>query len=162
MTKKYRINEDGRVVALRDFGYVKKGDIGGFIEKEGNLSHEGNSWIYGNAKVSGNALVSGDARVFGDAEVYGNALVSGNAAISGGTISKGSPFYIQGSKFVVNLVNKEKGLVRIGCQEHTIEYWIKNAKKIAKINNCVELYDEYIEYLIFIRDKILKLVLKEA
>jgi len=56
----------------------------------------------------------------------------------------------------VNLVNKEKGLVRIGCQEHTIEYWIKNAKKIAKINNCVELYDEYHRYL-----KLIEKMLKE-
>ena len=30
-----------RIRALRDFGDVKAGDLGGFIESEGNLSHDG-------------------------------------------------------------------------------------------------------------------------
>ena len=52
-----------RVKALKDFGSVKVGDIGGWIEKEENLSHFGNAWVYGNAQV------------YGDAQVYGNAKV---------------------------------------------------------------------------------------
>ena len=43
-----------RIRALVDFSFVKAGDVGGWIEEEGNLSQ------------------SGDARVYGDAEVYGN------------------------------------------------------------------------------------------
>ena len=62
-----------RIKALIEFGNVKAGDLGGYIEKEENLSHMGNAW------VSGNAQVSGDARVCGNAWVYGNALVCGNA-----------------------------------------------------------------------------------
>lgn len=31
-----------RIVALRNFGLVDKGDLGGYIEKEDNLSHKGN------------------------------------------------------------------------------------------------------------------------
>ena len=57
-----------RIKALVDFGEVKCGDIGGWIEKEHNLSHEGNAWGSGNARVSGNAWVSGDAMVSGDAD----------------------------------------------------------------------------------------------
>ena len=68
-TKLYRIK------ALRDFGIVKKGDIGGYIQKEENLSHNENAQVYGDAWVSGNA------RVFENACVYGNAHVSGNAWI---------------------------------------------------------------------------------
>lgn len=30
-----------RIRALRDFGNVKAGDLGGFVETEDNLSHEG-------------------------------------------------------------------------------------------------------------------------
>ena len=46
---KYKLSEetleiDGhvlhRIIALRDFGNVKKGDLGGFIEKESNLAHD--------------------------------------------------------------------------------------------------------------------------
>ena len=38
-----------RIRALIDFGNVKKGELGGFIEKEENLSHENNAWVSGNA-----------------------------------------------------------------------------------------------------------------
>ena len=40
---------------------IGKGELGGWIEKESNLS--GNAWVSGNAKVYGDALVSGDALV---------------------------------------------------------------------------------------------------
>ena len=72
-----------RIRALIDFGNVKKGELGGFIEKEENLSHENNAWVYGNAWVYDDARVYGNARVSGNAEVYGNARVSGNAWVYG-------------------------------------------------------------------------------
>ena len=40
-----------RIKALKDFGDVKAGDLGGYIEDYKNLSHDGNCWIYDNAKV---------------------------------------------------------------------------------------------------------------
>ena len=72
-----------RIRALIDFGNVKKGELGGFIEKEENLSHENNAWVYGNAKVYGDARVSGNAEVSGNAWVYGGARVYGDARVSG-------------------------------------------------------------------------------
>ena len=47
-----------RIKALIEFGNVKAGDLGGYVEKEENLSHEGNAWVYGNAEVYGDAEVS--------------------------------------------------------------------------------------------------------
>ena len=72
-----------QVVALRDFGSVLKGDKGGYIESEANLSHNGDCWVSGDAWVYGAALVSGAAWVFGDAQVYGDAWVSNDARVSG-------------------------------------------------------------------------------
>ena len=84
-----------RIKALISFGNVKAGELGGYIEKEGNLSHEGNAWVCGNAevygdaevcdnaRVCGNAWVCGNARVYGDAEVCGNARVYGDAEVCG-------------------------------------------------------------------------------
>ena len=78
-----------RIVALINFGDVHKGDKGGYLQKEENLSQTGNAWVYDNAsvydnaRVSDNAWVSGDAMVSGDARVYDNARVYGNASISG-------------------------------------------------------------------------------
>ncbi len=116
MTKKYKLTDNTithydktlhQIQALRSFGNVAKGDLGGYVEKEGNLSHEGNAWVsgnawvygnawvfgnadvsenacvYGNAGVYGNAEVFGNAWVYGNAEVYGNACVYGNAGVSG-------------------------------------------------------------------------------
>ena len=44
-----------RIKALKDFGNVKKGELGGYVESERNLSQEGNCWVCGNAKVCGDA-----------------------------------------------------------------------------------------------------------
>ena len=68
------------VIAYEQFE-VEIGDLGGWIEKESNLS--GNAWVYGNAQVYGDARVSGDAQVSGDARVYGNARVYGDARVFG-------------------------------------------------------------------------------
>ena len=78
-----------RIKALKDFGNVKKGELGGYVESEYNLSQIGNCWVYGNARVCGdaelcgNAKVCGKARVCGNAEVCGNAWVYGNAEVCG-------------------------------------------------------------------------------
>ena len=55
-----------RIEAVRDFGDVKKGDKGGYIEKEENLSHKGDCWIYELARLYGNAEIYDDASVCGD------------------------------------------------------------------------------------------------
>ena len=79
-----------RVKALKDIGTsVKKGDLGGFIEGESNLSQEGDCWVYGNAKIFDyarvwdSAIVFGSAEVCGRAEIYGAAKVWGNAVVFG-------------------------------------------------------------------------------
>ena len=38
-----------RIKALVEFGDVKAGELGGYVEKEGNVSQAGNAWVYGNA-----------------------------------------------------------------------------------------------------------------
>jgi len=62
---------------------IKKGDKGGWVEKEDNLSQDGNAWVSGNALVFGNAYVSGNACVSGNALVFGNAWVCDDAHVSG-------------------------------------------------------------------------------
>lgn len=42
-----------RIKALISFGDVKAGEIGGYIEKEENLSQSGNAWVFDNAQVFG-------------------------------------------------------------------------------------------------------------
>ena len=86
--KKYKLvkEEEGtlfRIIALRDFCDVKKGERGGLIQSEDNLSHEGDCWVYNNAEIFGDAQVSGNAGILGTAQVSGKSRVFGNAVISG-------------------------------------------------------------------------------
>lgn len=64
-----------RIIALKDFGNVRKGEIGGWLESEHNLSFEGNSWVADNAKVFSYATVYDDAEIHGNAEIYDRAKI---------------------------------------------------------------------------------------
>ena len=72
-----------RIRALKDFGDVKAGDLGGYIESERNLSQEGDCWVYDKAKVTDEAKIYGNASVGDNAEVYDNTQVFGNAKVYG-------------------------------------------------------------------------------
>lgn len=98
MEKKYEILKDQaitmngstiyRIKALKNFGDVEAGDMGGFVESEDNLSHEGPCWIYGDAmvyhkaKVKDNAIIRDYVHVFNNARVMENAIVEGHARVS--------------------------------------------------------------------------------
>jgi hypothetical protein len=58
-----------QIKALVNFGNIKAGELGGYIEKEGNLSHDGNAWIYGNARIYGTACVDDSTKVYGNAKI---------------------------------------------------------------------------------------------
>ena len=87
MDKKYKLIKSDikglyRVKAVRDFGNVKKGDIGGYVQSEDNLSHEGYCWVHGNAIIHDNARIYGNAQISDCAVIDGNARIYGNAQIS--------------------------------------------------------------------------------
>jgi hypothetical protein len=72
-----------RIRALRDFGPVRKGDLGGYIQYESNLSHDGLAWVADKACVANCAHVYEDAWVGGYAQVSGSAHVRGRAIVAG-------------------------------------------------------------------------------
>ena len=88
--KKYVLTDDTikvgeqtlyRIEALRDFANIKKGDKGGYVRNEHNLSHKGDCWVYDNAKVYDYARIFGNARAFNNAEVYDDAIVFGSSCV---------------------------------------------------------------------------------
>jgi hypothetical protein len=91
-----------QIIALKDFGDVKLGDLGGWVECEKSLSQSGDAW------VSGNARVYGDARVSGNAWVYG------------------SPINIIGLTYNITIYCQ---FIQIGCELHTFEAWSKFTNK---------------------------------
>ena len=64
-----------RLKALKSFGDVKEGDLGGLVETPENLSQEGNCWVYTHARVCGSARVYDNTKVFGYTWVYGSMHV---------------------------------------------------------------------------------------
>lgn len=72
-----------RIESIKDFGNIKKGQKGGWVQSESNLSQEGECWIADEAIVIGDALVEGNAFVREDASVAEYAVIRGNARIYG-------------------------------------------------------------------------------
>lgn len=72
-----------RIQALRDFSDVKKGDLGGFVESEGNLSQEGDCWIYDMAQAMEKSRVEDDACLRDCSKMYGSSLLKDKAQLQG-------------------------------------------------------------------------------
>lgn len=91
-------NKLHRIRALKSFGRIKEGDLGGFVQSENNLSDKGDAWIYHDAKVYDDAIVSGNASVLNNAEIfessyiYGDAIIGKNAKTYGSAAITGSAF----------------------------------------------------------------------
>ena len=93
MDKEYTIEFEGRTLhrirALKDFGDVRKGDLGGFVENENNLSQDGNCWIYDNAKaidyseMYDNSSIHDNSIMFDNSEMYDNSIMSDNSEMHG-------------------------------------------------------------------------------
>ena len=76
-----------RIRALRDVGNdVHKGDLGGFVQGEDNLSQQGDCWLFGDAIVCEEALASQDARICESVVIRSSALVSGKVCINGNVV----------------------------------------------------------------------------
>ena len=125
-----------RIKALVEFGDVKAGDLGGYIEKEENLDHDGDAWVSGNAQVSGNARVSDDAQVSGNARVYGNAWVCDDAWVYGDAWVSGDADYAYAHGFgSINRTTtffrlKDGGVgVRCGCFYGTLQEFRDKVQK---------------------------------
>lgn len=98
---KYKLTENSiefnnktlfQIQALKDFGDVKAGDLGGYIEKELNLSQGDYCWLFGNLWASNDCKIYNNGKVYDCikvydynnhqnydyVKVYDNAKVSGN------------------------------------------------------------------------------------
>lgn len=162
--KKYELTDDiihfngrplHRIIALRDFGKVKKGDKGGWIESEKNLSHKGNCWIsnnakvYDNAKILYNALVCGDTVICDNAQVCGETIRGGVAVICGDAIISSNRDYIvfknwwsSGRYFTWTRSNN---MWSVGCFYGTGEELIKKAYEDSEDKG--KHYEEIVKYV---------------
>ena len=68
-----------RIRALRDFSDIKKGDLGGWVSSENNLSQEGDCWIYDNAKCMDNARMYDNSTMYDYSEMYDYSIMRGDS-----------------------------------------------------------------------------------
>ena len=74
-TKLYRIR------ALRDIGQVaKKGDLGGFVQSEKNLSQNGDCWVDQDCIICGDAVVKDDS-IVRNTRMYGGSTIGGRSTV---------------------------------------------------------------------------------
>jgi carbonic anhydrase/acetyltransferase-like protein (isoleucine patch superfamily) len=72
-----------RIRALKDFGTVKAGALGGFVASERNLSQHGECWVADDAWVYEEAVISNGAQVRGRGCVHGHARISDRGQVLG-------------------------------------------------------------------------------
>ena len=90
MNKKYEITDitmefGGRTLyrirALKDFSDVKKGELGGWVSNENNLSQYGDCWIYNEAKcmdysrIYDNGIMYDNSIMFDNSEMHGDSTM---------------------------------------------------------------------------------------
>lgn len=80
---------------------VERGDLGGYVESENNLSQEGYCWIYDSAVVCEGAVVDKDGRLFDGAMARDSVLVTGNARLFENATAEGFS-YISGGELREN------------------------------------------------------------
>lgn len=97
-----------RIRALKSFGSVKSGDIGGFIQHRANLSQFGDCWVADNACVYGNAMIVENAIIGGHARIRDHAVIGGEAYI-GGTVEVGGSVRLNNRTWLINHVMVVEG-----------------------------------------------------
>lgn len=123
MGKKYELipsDREGlyRVKALRDFNDVKKGDIGGYIQSEKNLSQLDDCWIYDNAVVSNNAriynnaVIRENARIWGNSKILNYGQVYGNAEVCGDAVVCNCANVYHNARVFGNAIIRDNAVVR--------------------------------------------------
>ncbi|PAD72864.1 hypothetical protein [Paenibacillus campinasensis] len=180
--KKYVLTANRKVVddvilhqikAIKDFGDVEEGDLGGWIQKEDNLSHEGEAWVsdnamvYGDATVLGNACVTGNAEIFGHARIQSEAFVGDHAKVSGYAFIAGdsriSDFaQIGGGAMVTSSTIFGKAIVERNASVHFAciggRGYIVDKDEILSISNIWSVHDPLTAYVTL--DKHLELTYK--
>ncbi len=111
-----------QIACVTAFASIKSGEIGGYIEKEANLSQDGDAWVYENAEVYGNAWVYENAKVCGEAKVYENAWVCGNAKVYENAEVYGNAKVCGNAKVYGNAKVCGEAILRRGFTEKVTDY----------------------------------------
>lgn len=112
-----------RIIANKNFEseqgiMIKKGELGGWVEYEGNLSEYDKCWIFEESIVCDNGQVCDNATVCQDSIVCGNAVIIDNAVICRGSLIFGNAI-IEDDAYIEH--SKVGGKSRVGGSNHIVD-----------------------------------------
>ena len=134
--KLYEICANKPFVAYKNDGtrsIIHKGQSGGYIESEQNLSQEGSCWIGFGNNVCDNALITGNAYVGG-----GSSKIRGNVIIKDNAICHNS--FIQDNVIIAN-----NSVIKTSCIKDNVEIFGNSIVKDSDIFGNVWIENALIE-----------------
>lgn len=75
-----------RIRALKNFGDVKAGDLGGYVSSQDNLGRSGTCWVHDDSVVAGTGKVMGNSQVRDHSFIYSGVHVRGDSVIRNSTV----------------------------------------------------------------------------
>ena len=140
-----------RIRALKDFGDVIAGDIGGWVCSENNLSQEGDCWIYDEAKCLDNAKIFANAimlnnsimydearmfdnsKMFDDAEMYDNSIMRDNSIMYNNSTMCDNSIMCDNSTMYNNSIMRGNSIMRDNSELEDCILYGKVCTKFKKI-----------------------------
>lgn len=117
-----------RIRALKDFSDVKKGQYGGYVESEENLSQLGNCWIYDDSIVFNGARVIDNAIVKDSSTVKNYSEISDDAIIEKGSFIDESSIVCDQSRVINSFVVEKSAIIYKS---------IINEKSVIEQSSCI-------------------------
>ena len=144
-----------RIRALKDFGNVKAGDVGGWVCSEDNLSQNGNCWIYDNAKCLDDARVYYNAKMYDNAIMCDDAIMYDNSRMFNNTIMYNNSRIFNNAKMYDNamMYNNTRMFSNAIMGDNAIMYDDAIIGDNAKMFDNSRMYDDAIMYDNAILDK---------
>ena len=133
-----------RIRALKDFGDVKAGDVGGWVCSYNNLSQEGECWIYDEAKCLDNAMIFDNAKMYDNSIMYDKAKMYHEAKMYDNAIMLNNSIMYDNSKMFNNSKMFGKSVMRDNaemCGNATM-YDSSIMYDNSKMFNNSKMYDE--------------------
>jgi len=132
-----------RIKAVRDFGNVKKGEIGGFVEADDNLSHDGLCWIANDAMALGRSRISGDALLRDRARIGDRVMLTDHCIVQDD--ARLSEFVFAYGHCTIGAQSMLAGAVTV--RDHTLilcrpRYSVSGKKQVPNLRGNVMVRDE--------------------
>lgn len=158
-----------QIQAVRDFGNVKKGEVGGWVCYDGQLSHDGDCWVGFNSRISYNICVCDNAQLF-RSNIFGSCVVGKSAVLEDVNTSVFGRIYhtIKNCDNVTSIIQtnydicysgyeivkgKKEHYISVGCQVHKVSDWLNETfrnKVIRAANFPKSKVESFLYILMFI------------